>query len=182
MNDAILETTASLAGQHGLRGVTMSQIAEQVGIGRATLYKYFNDVEAILVAWHERHVAAHLALLVELRDRASTPLDRLRTVIEGYALILYEIAREHGARDVTALVHEGHHHARAERNLHQLILDLIVEAVSSGDVRDDIAGEELVAYCTHSVSAASVLPSTDAVHRLVGVVLAGLRPQGAVGR
>ena len=39
----------------------MSQIAEQTGIGRATLYKYFPDVEAILLAWHERQVTGHLA-------------------------------------------------------------------------------------------------------------------------
>lgn len=34
--------------------MTMSRIAEEIGIGRATLYKYFPDVEAILLAWHER--------------------------------------------------------------------------------------------------------------------------------
>jgi AcrR family transcriptional regulator len=43
----------------------MSQIAAETGIGRATLYKYFPDVEAILVAWHERQVAEH-----QLRDFA----------------------------------------------------------------------------------------------------------------
>src|SRR5919202_1202932 len=47
---AILETTATLVAEHGLRSVRMSQIAEKTGIGRATLYKYFPDVEAILLA------------------------------------------------------------------------------------------------------------------------------------
>src|SRR4051812_36263133 len=60
VRDAILQTTAALASKHGVTAVTMSQIAEETGIGRATLYKYFPGVEAILVAWHEQHVAAHL--------------------------------------------------------------------------------------------------------------------------
>jgi AcrR family transcriptional regulator len=39
----------------------MSDIAEATGIGRATLYKYFLDLETILSAWHQRQVEAHLA-------------------------------------------------------------------------------------------------------------------------
>lgn len=40
------------------------------GIGRATLYKYFPDVEAVFVAWHERQVAQHLEQLAKARDQA----------------------------------------------------------------------------------------------------------------
>lgn len=50
VREAILNTTAELVTEHGLLSVTMSQIAEKTGIGRATLYKYFPDVEAILHA------------------------------------------------------------------------------------------------------------------------------------
>jgi AcrR family transcriptional regulator len=41
VRDAILDNTAALVAEHGLLSVTMSQIAEETGIGRATLYKYF---------------------------------------------------------------------------------------------------------------------------------------------
>ncbi|HET7480249.1 MAG TPA: helix-turn-helix domain-containing protein, partial [Rubrobacteraceae bacterium] len=60
VHDAILDATAVLVAEHGLLSVTMSRIAEETGIGRATLYKYFPDVEAVLLAWHERHVTGHL--------------------------------------------------------------------------------------------------------------------------
>jgi AcrR family transcriptional regulator len=66
--DAILDTTAALVAKHGLASVTMTQIAEETGVGRATLYKYFPDVDAILAAWHERHVTRNLEHLVEVRD------------------------------------------------------------------------------------------------------------------
>src|SRR5262245_15702146 len=77
VRDAILDATAALVMKHGLASVTMSEIADQAGIGRATLYKYFSDVEAILLAWHERHVAGHLAQLIAVRDRAGAAVDRL---------------------------------------------------------------------------------------------------------
>ena len=50
----------TLAAERGRRAVTMSPIAEETGIGRATLYKYFAGVEEILLAWHERQIIAHL--------------------------------------------------------------------------------------------------------------------------
>ena len=52
VTDAILDATAELIAEHGPMSVAMSAIAERAGIGRATLYKYFPDVESILVAWH----------------------------------------------------------------------------------------------------------------------------------
>jgi DNA-binding phage protein len=43
VRDAILETTATLVPKLGLANVMMSQIADETGIGRATLYKYFSE-------------------------------------------------------------------------------------------------------------------------------------------
>ena len=50
IREAIQDTTLALVAEQGLRSVTMSQIAELTGIGRATLYKYYSDVESILGA------------------------------------------------------------------------------------------------------------------------------------
>src|SRR5919112_2833275 len=87
VRDAILDSTAALVAEHGLLAVTMSQIAQAVGIGRATLYKYFPDVEAILVAWHDRQVTGHLDQLAALRDEGDDAGERLEAVLEAYALI-----------------------------------------------------------------------------------------------
>ena len=174
VGDAILDTTVALVTEHGLRSVTMSQIAEATGIGRATLYKYFPDVEAILVAWHERHVTGHLERLAELRDRAGTPAQRLEAVLKAYA----HIQRQRGTSDVTAFLHRDEHVAGAGRRLQDLIRDLLSEGVKSGDVRDDVSPDELASYCLHALAAASSLPSDAAIARLVAVTLAGLwRPR-----
>ena len=171
--DAILNATASLLAEHGVRAVTMSRIADAAGIGRATLYKYFSGVDAILAAWHEREVRAHLERLAEIAGRAGDPWRRLEVVLETFALIGYE----HHGTELAALVDRGEHVARAGQHLVAVIRNLLVEAVETGDVRRDVAPDELASYCFHALAAASRVPSKAAVRRLVAVTLDGLRPR-----
>ncbi len=176
VRDAIVHTTAALVSAYGLASVTMSRIAEETGIGRATLYKYFPDVEAILVDWHERHVAAHLEQLAAARDQAADASDRLPAVLNAYALISHERSREHHGTDLAALVHRDEHLAGAQRRLSDFLRDLLVESAQAGHVRRDVEPDELASYCLHALSAAGGMPSGAAVRRLVAVTLAGLRP------
>jgi AcrR family transcriptional regulator len=148
----------------------MSQIAEETGIGRATLYKYFSGVEAILLGWHERQVASHLEQLVEVRDHAGDAAERLRAVFEAFALI----SHERHATELTALLHRSEHVVRAERQVTNLIRDLLIEGAKTGDIRSDVPPDELASYCLHALTAASSLGSRAAVRRLVTVTLAGV--------
>jgi AcrR family transcriptional regulator len=173
VREATLDTTATLVAEHGLASVTMSRIAKETGIGRATLYKYFPDVETILVAWHERQVTGHLEELVRVRDQAGDPGERLRAVLNAYALMTH--GRPHGS-DIGAMLHRGEHMAEAHRRLRALVRDLLSDAAQTGDVRDDVAAEELADYCLHALATAAALPSKAAVGRLVTVTLDGLRP------
>ena len=173
VRDATLDTTAALVAERGLASVTMSQIAAETGIGRATLYKYFPDVEAILTAWHQRQVARHMEQLAAVRDQASGgPGGRLKAVLTAYATITHQ--RPHGT-ELAAVVHRGEHLADAQQQLLGFLRDLIADAANTGEVRDDVPPTELASYCLHALQAASSLPSEAAAHRLVTVTLAGLR-------
>jgi AcrR family transcriptional regulator len=174
VRDAILDTTAALATEHGLRGVTMSQVAEQTGIGRATLYKYFPDVDSILLAWHERQISTHLNQLAEVRDRAGTPWERLEAVLLAYALITRETHGQHNT-ELSAFLHRDAHVDHAQRQLHGMVRDLLADGAKSGDLRDDVTPEELATFCLHALNAASAMPSKAATRRLVTVTLTGLR-------
>jgi AcrR family transcriptional regulator len=181
VRDAILATTASLVATQGLLSVTMSQVAEETGIGRATLYKYFPDVEAILLAWHERHVTGHLEHLAELREQAGDARERLQAVLEAYALIHHELAvHPHGrlptpGTEIAALLHRGEHVAQAQQRVTDLITEVLSEAAAAGVVRDDVAPHQLASFCLHALAAGSDLPSKAAVRRLVDLTLSGLR-------
>jgi AcrR family transcriptional regulator len=178
VRDATLDATAALIAKHGLRGVTMSQIAEATGIGRATLYKYFPDVEAILLAWHEREISGHLEQLAKARDAAGDVDGRLEAVFEAYATIAYE-SRGHHDAELVALLHRDEQVIRAEHYLRSLVRELLVDAARAGLVRDDVAPGELVGYSLHALSAASRLRSKSAVRRLVAITMSGLRPSAS---
>jgi AcrR family transcriptional regulator len=174
VHDATLDTTAALVREHGLASVTMSQIAAAAGIGRATLYKYFPDVEAILVAWHDRHITRHLRQLAEARDAAAGPAGRLEAVLTAFALIQHQ---HHDTELPVALLHRGEHVARAQQQLRDLVSDLLAAGAQAGVVRTDIAPGELASYCLHALTGAGSLPSEAAVRRLLSVTMSGLRPQ-----
>lgn len=176
VREAILDTTSALVAEHGLLSVTMSQIAEETGIGRATLYKYFPDVEAILFAWHERQINGHLEYLAQVRDEAGgDATQRLEAVLQAFA-VLSAKSRGHQDSALAALMHRDQQVLRAEHRLRDMIRDLLTEGVKNGEFRDDINPDELASYCLHALTAAASMPSKAAVRRLVTVILAGLRP------
>jgi AcrR family transcriptional regulator len=177
MHDAILDTTVRLAAEHGPLSVTMSQIAERTGIGSAALHKHFPDVEAILLAWHERQISNHLELLAQVRDQADHAGARLEAVLKAYALIHHQRVqhhrhKHHGA-ELDSFLHQDKHLADARHQVHAMFSELLAE--TSG-LRDDVPIPELATYCLNALGAASSLASKAEVERLVSVTLAGLRP------
>lgn len=173
VRDATLDSAAALVARHGLRSVTMSQIAETVGIGRATLYKYFPDVESILVAWHERQIGAHLARLTAIQAQGGSARKRLEEVLEAYALIQHDLREAH-ATELAVHLHSGEHVIKAQRRLQDFLRELLSEGAKSGELRNDIAADELASYCLHALAAAATAPTKPALRRLVAVTITGL--------
>lgn len=173
VRDAALDAMAALVAEHGLVALTMSQIAEKAGIGRATLYKYFPDAHAVLTAWHERQVTAHLDRLTAAADPAASAVERLQAVLHTYARIQHHSVHHHGG-ELATLLHRSEHVDHAQQRLRDFVQNLIAEAAEDEDVRDDVATDELASYCLHALNAAGSAPDQDAVHRLVAVTLAGL--------
>lgn len=172
VREAVMDTTAGLAAEHGMASVTMSRIAEQTGIGRATLYKYFPDVEAILTAWHERQINNHTHQLADIAGQPGSPGHRLEAVLRTYA----HIARERHDTELAALLHRGEHVASARHHLRGFLAGLLREAAEAGDVRSDVPLDEMADYCLHALTAAGGTRSTAAIDRLVHLTLGGLAP------
>lgn len=173
VREAILDAAWALVVGQGLASATMSRIAQKAGIGRATLYKYFSDIEAILVAWHDRHVAGHLEELAALCNAPGAPEARLEAVLGAYALSMYR--RGQHAAELVALLHRDAHVARAQHRLVDMVRGLLAELAEAGRLRGDVSPEELAQYCVHALNAAGALKSREAIDRLVRVTLSGLR-------
>lgn len=167
---ASLDAVGELVADGGLRVVTMGKVAVQAGIGRATLYKYFPTLEAILLAWHQRQIDSHLEQLTRIRDQHDGPQARLAAVFEAYAMIQFE----RPADALASALHRGPHMAGPVEQLQDFIGALLSEAMGQGELRDDVPASELTVYCLQALGAASSLRSKAAVRRLVAVTLAGL--------
>jgi AcrR family transcriptional regulator len=172
---AILDAAWQLAAEGGLLGVTMGQVAERAGIGRATLYKYFGGVEQILVAAHAEHVARHLEHLEAARASANSAGEALTRLLQAYAWICFHRGKAvmpglHG------LVHSGEGHERSQARLVRLVAEAVTAAQESGDARADVKAGELAVYCIYALEAAGELTSAAAIDRLVAVVESGLAP------
>jgi AcrR family transcriptional regulator len=172
VRDSTLDAAAALVMRKGIASVTMSEIAQETGIGRATLYKYFPDVEAVLHAWHERQIGRHLEVFIAIAKEGGSPLARLQKLLETFA----RIAHEHHDNELSAMLHRGRHVGPARRHLANFIASIIAEGVAAGEVRADIAPGELAPYCLSAVAGAADMPSKAAVGRLVSVTLSALRP------
>ena len=171
--NTILDTTAALVAAHGLRPVTMSRIAKACGIGRATVYRHFPDVRAILVAWQERQVSElRERVVAELRDGHGGEGERLEAALETYGVSCHR----HNGTELAVVLYGGRRVAPAQRQLTDLFRELLADAAAAGLLRDDVAVDELATYCVHALTAAGGLRSRPAVRRLVRVTLAAIRP------
>ena len=170
VRDAILDAVEQLVSTHGPLSLSMSQIAEATGIGRATLYKYFPDVEAIVRAWHERHVRAHLERMSRIAERPGDAYARLEAVLQDYAT---GMSRSHHG-DLGAVLHREAGMADAQRRLTDLLEGLIAQAARDGRVRNDVPSRDLATYCVHALAASRHLRGPRAVGPLVTVTLDGL--------
>lgn len=195
---AILDAVAALIEAHGLTRLTMSEVAKRAGIGRATLYRHFADIDALVHAWHDRVVETHLAELVQLATDDAVTEERLRSVAARYAEICLERASHatqthpetphthpHALNNMVGPVTGqgapatvGQSHLRAatgENVLAEVFADLLRRGAADGTTRQDVPARELALYCLNALGAAAQIPSPAGRRRLVEVVIASTR-------
>ena len=175
VREAIVDAAANLVAERGLLAVNMSEIADRANIGRATLYKYFPDIETILRAWHERQIGVHLAELERARERAKSPTARLEAVLRAYARLTKRVNADRD-NQLAALLHADRQVQRTKSRVHAIVTDLIRESAERGDVREDLPAADLANYCLYALAAAGRISSKAALEKLVDVILAGLHP------
>lgn len=179
VREAVFAATTAMVEAAGLRGVTMSGIAEAAGVGRATLYKYFADVESILQEWHQEQIGCHLDHLGQIAVEPTTPLTRLTKALHALAHLVRRSGPHHHASDIVADLHSAQHMNGPESAVRALLAGLISEAVVAGEVRDDVPVGDLALHCLNAAIGARYASSTAAAVRLVELALVGVRPPDA---
>jgi AcrR family transcriptional regulator len=80
--EALLEAAARVFETRGYAGATTNRIAERAGVSIGSLYEYFPNKDALLVALMERHIAEGEAILNEAGAEALRPERPLRAGLE----------------------------------------------------------------------------------------------------
>lgn len=176
VRSAVVEAIGHLVAEFGLKGVSMSAIAQHAGIGRATLYKYYSDVNAALAAWHEDQVADHVDRLRAISDQPGLAHERLRRVLSTYAEIRMHSGRQAGAADLVASLHTSPAVDDEHHRLGRIVEQLIAEAAASGNLRDDVPPPELARFALSALEGAALGASRASIRRRVALVFDALAP------
>ncbi len=170
VRDATLVATAALVAEYGRGAATMSRIADETGIGRATFFFKQKTAYEILIAWHERQISHHLAMLEEIRD-TTDPTLQVEAVLTAYA----RIRRAHHGTELAAELHSGAHVAHARRRLLGFVAAMIADSATTAGIRTDVSPKELANFCVHALDGAAHVRTQRAADRLVSLVLGAIR-------
>ncbi len=91
--ERIIDAAIELVAEEGVAKASMTALAQRARIGRATVYKYFPDVEHALLAHVEREVSDCQAALTEVVTGEPDPVRRLHRCIE--VLLRYFAGQRH---------------------------------------------------------------------------------------
>lgn len=78
----ILQAARVTFGKHGLARTTMEQIAEEAGLGVATLYRHFGDRDSLIRAFMQEHTPRRAFQQVAQQDSGDIEADLIHLVTE----------------------------------------------------------------------------------------------------
>ena len=81
---AILDEAARLATIEGIEGLSISRLAEAVGMSKSGLFAHFGSKQELQLATFEAASAVFAAEVTDPAADAPTAVDRLRRLVDGY--------------------------------------------------------------------------------------------------
>lgn len=105
---AIRDAAVALIARHGFEAVTMRQLAAEVGVQAAALYRYFPTKEELLFTLMREHMEALLAAWASARPDNDDPVARLTAFVVNH--IRFHVERRHATHvsnmELRSLSHE----------------------------------------------------------------------------
>jgi AcrR family transcriptional regulator len=173
----IVEAAQQAFAEHGL-DVPLEDVAEQAGVGIATVYRRFPSRDDLIAACFE-HRLEEYARAAEEALEAPDAWTGFRTYVER---ICGMQAADRGLKDVLTRTFPDARALEAHRARgYELSVRLIDRAQAEGSLRSDLVPEDLVLLL---MANAGVVQGTgtaapDGARRFVALLLDGLRSEGA---
>jgi AcrR family transcriptional regulator len=169
--EALLDAAAAAFVAAGVEA-PVRDIAARAGVGVGTVYRHFPTRADLVLAVYRHQVEACAAAGPTLLAEAGSPYDALVRWVDGFVDFLVTKHGLAGALRGDAARFEALHAYFLER-LVPVCEELLAAAVTAGEVRDDLAGYELMRAVGNLCAGSEDDERYDA-RRLVGVLLAGL--------
>lgn len=142
---AILDALERLATDHGFAAVTMDDVADTVGISKATLYQHFESKDAMLVALMAQHEEQFIAWVEQTAEQP--PVERLlqvmRYLMEGHISPLrglFSLGRE----DVLPIFHTNATLVARHDQIIALLTSIVQQGQAEGDIATDLMPHEII--------------------------------------
>lgn len=142
---AILDALEALATERGFGQVTMDDLADEVGISKATLYQHFASKDAMLVSLMARHTQQFVDWLASTADHP--PIERLkqtmRTLMVGHITPMRGLINV-GREDVLPIFHNSPDLMERHAQSLNMLVAIIQQGQSSGTIAVDLAPSVII--------------------------------------
>lgn len=172
---ALLTAAADEFAEHGL-DASVADIARRAGVGKGTVFRHFATKDDLIAA-----------ILTDRIDELNTLGESLIDADDAGAALaefLTAAARQRQERDLSFLAEASEKMTEVTRVRVRMLatLDrLVAQARERGAVRDDVTGADVFLLMCAPNYVAGYVPdaSPDLWRRYLGIILDGLRPEGA---
>jgi len=133
----ILHAALATVRHRGYHATTLDDIAERLGVRKASLYHYFPDKDSILYACHKESLAELDRMIESSKTCCSSPRERLAYLIREHVRVMTEeLEGSPLAFEVSALSPDRRAEIIAGRDRYEAVLrGLVARGMESGELR-----------------------------------------------
>lgn len=182
--EEILEVAVQLFAEHGYSNADTQLLAERLGVGKGTLYRYFECKRELFLAAVDRVMRQLLAAVLEAMSPVADPLERLRVGIFAFlsffeanpAFVELLIQERALFKDRTKPTFQEHREANVDRwrPLYQSLIDAGRMRNIPTDRCLSVVGNLLYGTIFTNYVAGQTKAASDQAHDLVDVLFNGL--------
>lgn len=188
IRDVILDAADRLLARYGYKKMTVEDLAQEVGIGKGTIYLHFPSKEEVVLSHIDRIVERLKVRLLEIARAPQTPAERLRRMLIERVLFRFDSVQHYteSLSDLLAALRPGllARRARHFEEEARIIADVLHEGRRSGvfDFKNAHATARTLLLATnallpYSLSARELGERADVeaeISRIVQLLLRGL--------
>jgi TetR/AcrR family transcriptional regulator, cholesterol catabolism regulator len=148
----IARAAAHVFNKRGFRGTSLTAVAAELGMDRATLYYYIGNKQELFDAVVREVSEENVALAEQVRSGDGTPLEKLRILVTSLMVsyahnypLLYVYLRENLAHVESERSEWSTHMRSLNRRYEEAIIAVVQEGIDNGSIRP-LSSSRVIAF------------------------------------